>query len=497
MRKRRNLGLLALLVTIGGCGGDEAGGEEAIGISNVTPVGSVGGLVLDGATRAPLAGVGAAVIAGGQVIAAEAATGEDGVFAIASVPPGDVIVRLTAPEGYIAADLRVTVPNAAGDFPLANATATVGPIALLPQRAADAPFRVRIVSPTGADVPEVATTLRTSVRYVDLTSGDPVPTGEIALQAASNAEGVVEYAGLPDFAALSGGVDDTVIISVPPYDRAADGLLDYTGGSFFFSLLALGQFEPTIVLDDSVAAGALEVVGSTLGVLMGLEGGTRLISTGDTIRVLFNLPLTASLTSIDVFDESSVLTPTLPAVDGGLLTITFSAALVGGQEYNLGIHAVAQIGNRQLDATPAAAFFTFPSLEDLGQPILVRDSAVASRIRVTFAEPIGTGVSANLDVLQVGIELCGGEEDVVILGDEPGETGHAQGLTLFIDEDDPPGPVGRNGMSRTWWFIVPQNAGCADLVVGTGVTFNFTLAPMAVRRVTGEILGQLVGTLPF
>src|SRR5687767_14972252 len=79
--------LLAATALVASCG-------DSVSVSNTSPRGSVGGIVVDASTRAPLAGVSVTVIAGGEVFD-PVVTGEDGTFRVPSVPFGNVLALVT------------------------------------------------------------------------------------------------------------------------------------------------------------------------------------------------------------------------------------------------------------------------------------------------------------------------------------------------------------------------------------------------------------------
>lgn len=494
---------LMVLTAVGafsGCGDD---GEAPIGVTNVSPVGSVGGVVLDASTLKPMQGVPVTVIAGGKILPSSespAQTDVEGRFSVENVPAGDLIVQISPKANHQAISIEATLANAAGEFPLANSTLSLGPIALIPLSTAETAFKVQLINPDGSPAASVNAHLRTAAAYVDLASGNPVGRGTAVVSAASDNSGLVRFTGMPDFLKIagmvgSGAVSDSVRIVLPPLDTNKDGVADFFGKETTFSVTKQGGAVPQIVL-TSATPGNLSIVASNIAALLGKEGNRVLGSVSGPLFVAFNWPIDQKLTELAIFDELGKPIPSAPTktVSGNLMTVSFQG-LVGGGEYNLNIRTFALVEGTLLEGSFGTPLFTPTTAAAKVTATLKRGGAAnPNRVLVTFSEPIGTGkagqsLSGANAVLYFDADLNGS----TVKGDAPGERGaDSSNIALTIDEVDPPGPCGRSGLSKYWLFDLPLDALNNPLAAGTAFDLVFSRANAVVQRADGSTVADIL-----
>jgi hypothetical protein len=502
--------LLALSMPpgLGACGDD-----SGLGVQNVSPTGSVGGLVINAVDMKPMSGVGITIIAGGKTYPTneQAATATDarGVFSVQGVPAGEVIVRLTpSTSGFRPVDISSQLQNSAGEFPLGNATLSMGPIGLVPvvTTQKDA-FRVMLITADGAPAPGVKGFLRTGVAWIDFSSGVPLARGTQVVSTTSSSSttppaGLLRFQNLTDFSKIAGlvgspgsnGISDLVTVRIPPSDTDNDGELDFLGTEVAYAASKLGSYVPTIVLRNDSDPPKLQIEAASVAALMGKTGVRTVDSVSGPLYATFNYPLDKSLTSALLYDEGGKLMTPPPgtSVSNNVLTLQFSGLKQGG-EYNILIYAAATVNNKLLQETFGAPFFTPATSGSKVTASLARDTIDNKKIWVTFSEAAGTGVpDQNLEgsnaIIYVGFDLKSSGK----IGDEPGERGsQSSPFSLMIDEKDPPGPAGKSGLSSRWWFTLPLDGQSNPIPGGTPIDFLFTRSQVLMQRASGAPVGDM------
>ncbi len=491
--------------------GDEAT-DNSLGVNNVSPEGSVGGLIVDAVTLNGIKNVTVAVLAGGKVYQAKAKTDANGQFSVEKVPAGALIVRITpATESkYLPVNIAATLANAAGDFPLANSTLTIGPVGLVPKAAATEAFRVQILTPDGAPAQNVTATLTASVKYVDYKTGNPQSKGNTTVSAKTGGSGVVKFTGMPNFKSLLGlvgnGITDLVRVKIPPQDKNADGVFEFLGKEMVYNVMQLKDHVPTIILSNDKAPAGLKIEAASVAALANKKGPRQLSSASGPLYVAFNLPINQKLTSVSLYDEFGTRPPNLPTttVSGNLLQVNFKG-LKAGAEYNITINASATVGNKLLHGSFGAPFFTPPtSASAKVTSSLARKSSDSTHkdyntVVITFSEPIGTGkpgqsLSGPNSVVFFGYDLDGSGKT----GDAAGERGNAtSNKSLSIIEKAPPGKAGLSGFSTRWQFNIPNTSLGNPLQAGTPVDLIFSRINLKVERASGETVPDMTNlTIP-
>jgi hypothetical protein len=494
-------GLMALsapiLAAALGCG-------DSLSVKNTSPRGSVGGIVVDAATRAPLAGVEVSLLAGGELFA-PVVTEEDGLFGFDRVPAGVVLVSLAAPGGYQGTYLRGELPAAAGDFPTGNSTLTLGPVGLVPL---DGSFSLRVLDANGRPVSGYAVTARHFVQWVDLTSGAGASRGEVVATVTTDNAGYALFSSFPDFFRLGPSVNDSLVVLLPPLDIDGDGIYDFSGGDRLFSARALGDPTPDVILDAGYTT-TLQVRASTVAELAGAGGSTpaaAVIGSTDSIHVAFNLPIQDSV-SVTVSDEWGAPLagqPELTVRDDNLTLAFGQSPLSPGNEYNLHIHATAAVGARHVSGDFSAAFFTRALSSQVTIANVTRDPA-SQVVDLVFSEPIGLGGNANFTLnganCVVYFEADLNQSGAV--GDAPSELGaQSCNVALASQEPNPTGPPGLSGYTRYYRLTAPTiGIDATPLPAGTRMHLMFShAANVTVRRPDGSAVGDFTGdayvTLP-
>ena len=482
------------LILFAACGGD------AVDVSNVDPEGSVGGIIIDAQTREPLPGVTLALLAGGTVFDPEV-TAEDGSFQFTEVPGGDVILTIAGGDAHSGATVRGTLPSSAGDFPLDNATLTLGPLGLLPN---GDDFEVRVLDQFGAPVSGYPLGAELQVQYVDYSQGFPDAEGQIFIQTTTNADGYATVAGLPDFFSL-GSVNDAIIVFLPPYDADGNGIFEFPGGDTSFNLRSLDP-TPDIILDGNLAA-SLSVRASTVPRLVDATAGApAVLQTSGQIFVTFNLPIQNSAEGTMTDEQGGGISVPVSALTIGDDTLSIALGglgLTNNSEYNIHIHAVAAAGDRFATGDFAASFFTVSTDPNVSVTGATRD-AVTQLVTLTFNEPIGFGnvgsnssLSGGNCVVFFGFDINGanGQGDFV---NELGAT--SCNVVLSSDEWDPPGLPTLSGFSSRWQFTTPLQSPGGEAIPG-GITVHLlfdravSLGSVA-ERPDGRAVQNMTFTLP-
>lgn len=481
----RSLAILALIST-GACG-------DSLDVQNTVPRGSIGGLVVDAVTRMPIEGATVSVIAGGES-KGPTTTKADGHFSVNNVRAGDVLIMIDGPTdaGYQQAFIHGFLDDTAGNFPAHN-TITLG-IGLI---AAGSDYTVRVLDTSGRPVSMYPVTLRHFVQYIDFSSGLSRNGGEVVMTATTGTDGRVTFTGMPPFNALSPDINPTGVLLLPPVQE--NGLYVYPGGSQTVNLRAFGDPSPDVILDPNLAA-SLSIRASTVADLYNPPGSGRtgtVIGLKDTIHVAFNLPLTdATVTVMDEAGTPLAAQPTVtPSEDN--LSISFSSApLAAGNEYNIVIHAVANIGDTLVEGDFAGAFFT-AGAGDVTVSNVVRDVGTQS-VDIEFSEPIGIGGGSSISlsggncVLYFNADLGG----TSIIGDYPSERGNDSCfVVLYSNEPEPPGLAHRSGYTKYWRFTAPAPAGGGTLPAGTRFDLVFshvTSSSLVIERADGTPVQDFV-----
>lgn len=386
---------LGLALLAGGCG------DQSVTVGNSDVKGSVGGIILDALPGfPPLGNATITVISGGHSTSVH--TDDQGYFSVTGVQAGGVVVKIAA-DGHAPVYVSRTLDFAAGNFPLANPSLTVGPIAVL---GTATPWKVRLVDENGGQAANVKITARSAAAYLDLSSGAAVATGVIEASATTGADGLATVAGLPDFNAIGGLISDAITVSVPPIEvQGATETYAFLGADFSFNGRKAATQTPTIVL-----AGAhtpLQVLASSLDYLTaGAAFATpSLVNPTGPITVTFNQAINPASVRAIVYNDAGQLPPMVTpqwTTVANVVTISFSSGkpLDAGTRYNLQLHAQS-LSDQAKDYTQLAPFFT--QLADKNAMVTISngshfDTQNQNDYVVVFSEPVGIGFGSAANV---------------------------------------------------------------------------------------------------
>ncbi len=496
--------LVVGLIVLGGCSDGDTKLDEHLTVANVTPTGSVGGMILDATDDSPLGGVEVLVVAGDLQVTDT--TDGSGLFEVTNVPASGPVLVTFRKAGYLSGDLVAQFTNAAGDFPVNNATVTVGPVGMLPS---DGDFTVYVFDENGRPAQGHLLTLTTGVRFFNYQAGTPINSGSVTVTAQVGGSGMATFFSIPDFWSLGAKADSTVDIAVPPYDADGDDFYEFAGGTYTWDLLDLDNPQPTILMTTGDYPPNLAIEASNV---QALETGSTVgyapsaIPTVGPIHVLFNQPIQEPTVAVSVFNEEGTV-PYTPQtqVSGRSLTITFPTALPVGEEFNLNITATATTGDLLRTGSFSAPFFVIDESAEVTATVTTETDLLDPTRIVEFSEPVGFGLP--------GVQLSGG--NCVIFydfwqvgpggstGDDPGELGNSQcSFALIPDEPVPAQPAGAgySGYTRFWRFEVPLIDGSTQLIpAGTDVYLRFGMVDNTsriMRRANGAPVPEIVITLP-
>lgn len=497
----RWMAFLLFVPTLLFCGGD----DESLGVSNVSPQGSVGGIVVDASTMKAMEGVQVSVIAGGKIYPDKpAATDATGFFSVSGLPAGSLIVQVTPKslDNHHAITFAADLPSAAGEFPLANATLSLGPIGLIPlaNKSTNTAFKVQVVTSEGtAPTAGVKAFLHAPVGWVDLKAGTVQPRGSVVVEAAANASGLLTFLGMPDYSKLaglvgSGGISDVVRVRIPPLDMDQDGRFDFLGMEESFAVNKLKGSIPTIVLSSPNKQNKLLIEAASVAALAGKTGNRLITGTAvsGTIFAAFNHPILPNETEIILYNELGVPLVSAPEknINGNLLSITVKG-LKEGAEYNLHLRTFAKVEGTMLEGNFGAPFFT-PTQKPV-TAALSRDTGTVNRILVTFSEPVGTGfadkhLSGANSVVFFDYDING----TGVIGDAPAERkASSSNVALNIAEVEPPGPAGKSGIATTWYFDLPLDILNNPIPANTPLDLALSRSSLAVQRGSGKLVPDI------
>ncbi len=522
MLKRSLLALVMMLtlgVTQAACGDNAL--DENLTVTNVTPMGSVGGQVLDAVDDRPLSGAQVRVVSGD--FDGTATTDGSGFWSVSEVPASGQVMVLVTANGRLSAETTATFTPAAGDYPMSNATLTVGPIGLQPSTGT---FAVWVYDENGRPAAGHTLSVTTNTRWILYNSGAPTNRGMVTEFATVGTNGLVTFTGLPDFWLMGGKVSDSVSITAPPFDSDLDGFFEFPGNTYYWNLLELNNPQPTIVLQtDLDYPSSLSITASNIADFEEWSSTTfvpDVIDPVGPITVLFNMPVQEESLDIQVFSEDgSTSFNSSFTLNGRSLTIQFPTALptdLTGAEYNILISAVAQTGDRLLYGGFNASFFVLdPANTDGVTATIAKENPGDPTNRwavVTFSEPVGfgspgTALSGGNCVTYFGIYNIGPNSGT---GDDPGEweSGSCPPAVnipgseewMFLpDEPNPMSPAGSglSGYTRYWRFQLPLLDGGGQILNGYPLYLAFdqvSSSSRIMRRANGEPLPMIELSTP-
>ncbi len=448
--------VLFLALAAAGCGPKDANNDGiADGVKDPnsvtlvapsTPVGSISGQVLN-SRLSPLADADVNVTLGNPTAGKggpfKASTDTDGNFAIAGVPAGAQLQVTISKSGYATVRTAAVIPSSAGNFPINDGNATVGPFTLT-QTSGTVSFHV--ITHTGKPARGVKATIEASPAATLLspasgTYGDGF--GIVVADGTVDDQGTLTFGGVPPVEELSrlGGNYD---VTVQAFDDNGDGTPDFQGWFQRYSARSLIT-DPTvrlITLPDARPSLALFIVASNVDSMVNQGSSTpakNLVKPGETLYFVFNQPVPETSLVIRLSDEYGVqnLVVTKAMKIANTLTVNPAAPFDAGKEYNLSIRATS-LDNSSTFSRAAYVFcgdpatpkpFSVLSIQYKDNPPANQVLNAGELVVATFNQPIAVVGSPAADGF-VNYDI----NNTSTIGDVQGETGFATGFSIFPAE---------------------------------------------------------------
>jgi hypothetical protein len=494
---RLSIFLIPLMMVLGfACDDGKRDFKETVTVTPVETLGTVGGVVFDASTDAPLAGVSVTVVSGGHVFTV---TSDDaGVFQLTSVPATGSVLVMYELDGFLTARQQATFPAAPGNVPHLNPTITCEPVWMINSTGT---FQVRLLDPNGAPIPQVPLQLAIPAAFYTVDQwGNVGFRGDVNRVANTNAMGLAQFRELPELP-LAGSINfPSVRVYVPEIDLDGDGAPEYAATTRIFDLHLTYDTIQVIRLTNS-ATGDLTVAASNNSYFTGTSTVPGTFASGESIYVLFSREPDADSLSVTLreFSQDGASWPLNPTITGNQISFRLPDGLAGGEMYLLTIYAHAEnAGNTYIRTVPVFITATAaPSLTMAREnPMLVNSPVI-----VTFNQYVGTGsqfftaLTGTDGVVYFVYDL----NSSGIIGDAAAEYGYQMtNVTLESLEESPSWAPGlltaRTGFSRRWRFQPSDVA-----VAGTSVqfTFPFVTNPQYIFRTpAGDTVAPLTGALP-
>ena len=527
------VGALALVMSAIAC-------TNGVTVDNSNPRGTVGGLIVDAVTEAPLGGVAVTILSAGDDGTYQFTTGADGFYRIGNVPAGAFTIQF-GKMGYVTAQTTNTLVGAVGNFPISSPIATLAPIGLF---ATGPSFVLRVVDANGAAVSGVKATARMMASYVSMENGTLQPGGNIAVTTTSAADGRLVFAGLPDTGQLGTLIStptyvpsvgyvgvNNILVSIEPVNVMGQDNYQYAGGVFIFSTLTASSTVQQVVLAGP--SDPLRIVESNIEWLKdtfvlpgpGAPIPGSVVPTNGPITIAFSEAIDPVTLRAQIVAEAGGAGPTLmPTVNLNLVTLAPATPFEGGKRYNLILHANTALNpglpNRQRDAS--VPFFA--KIDPATKPSVVSAKLTGTVVQFVLSEPVGLGDGAaqsytcvvfyegiNFDNSTAGQSLVSGEWSSdpgaltcstvsPVVGVNP-VAGNA-GVLLGIENKGATFALPITGYSSQFTATFDQyttgsmSAAAGGVpIVGTKGHLYFPRLAQTVHRVTGEPVGDVVFTL--
>ncbi|MBU1244074.1 carboxypeptidase-like regulatory domain-containing protein [Myxococcota bacterium] len=470
--------------------------SETVTVTPVDPLGTVGGVVFDASTDAPLAGVTVTVISGGYTF--NATTDDAGIFQLTDIPATGGVFVMYSLDGFLPARIQTNFPVAPGNVPYENPSITCEPIWMFGNTGT---FQVRLLDPTGVPISQVPLQLVVPAAYYSVDQwGNVYFRGDVNRVANTNAMGLAQFRDIPELP-MAGSINfPNVRIYVPEIDLDGDGNPEFASTTRNFDLHTTGDTIQVIRLSAFVP-GDLSVSASNNSYFTATPTVPGQFSSGDSIYVLFNREPDADSLSVVLreFAQDGASWPLSPTLTGNQISFTLPDGLVGGEMYLLTVYANTEdFGNTYTRTVPV---FITPTEALTVSMARENPMVINSPVIVTFNQWVGTGsqfytwLTGNDGVIYFVYDL----NSSGIIGDDFSEYGYTStnvGLeSLEVTPTWVPGlAVGRTGFSKRWRFSPPAAA-----VAGTSVQFTFPFVMSSAylfHTPAGDTIAPMTGSLP-
>lgn len=405
-----------------------------------TPVGTLSGQVLN--TRlAPLPEASITLTLGGHLGELKTTSDAEGAFSFARLPAGSTVLITITKAGHATVRTSSLIPAAAGEFPINNANASVGPFTLT-QLNGSLKFMVVTRSgrpATGARVmleASPAGTLLTGSRYGTFLGMVLAQDGTV------NDAGWVSFGEIPSVEELA-RLGGQYALSVSAFDENGDGVPEFKGTAVLYPAASLlADSSPRLIeLADLRTSVPLAIAASGVGSMISFAAadGTpqrNMIRPGESLHLVFNQEVQDSSLLVLLTDEHGLenLGLSRSLSNGQLLTIQPAVPVVQGKEYNLAVLATSLengstfsragyfFGGDPLTPKPFAAS-SIQYQETPGSPTV--SLTAGEKVIITFNQPIRL-VGSKAAEAQLNYDFDNSGQ----IGDSSGELGNAAGFPI-------------------------------------------------------------------
>lgn len=467
-----------------------------------TPTGTVSGQVLD--TRfAPLAGVDVALSAGPRHLSTT--TAADGTFSFSDLPAGAELLVSLQKAGYAATRVPVTINAEAGAYPLGNGNALVGPLMLAKL---DGSVRAALFTSEGRPASGARAFIEATPAWSNLARGGAHGEwgGSVIAEATAGADGLVTFTGIPSPAELSrlGGLSGSglsYVITVPAVDGNGDGSVESGGLTVTYTARELLQDDSArvLVLPAPRSTSTLAIVSSNVPALTGGSQvpSENMLRPGEAVQLVFNQAVQPSSLLVRLTDETgkqSLAVTTSLGLGGQVLSITPTASIAAGREYNVQVRAVSLdngttwsstgffFGGDTLTAKPLGALVAKFTDSNANSLLNAGETVV-----LTFDQPVGMfGSPSPQAFVDADLNASG------IIGDYTGERGYSgNGFSVYRNEPvSEPGalfPLASSGYTTRYVFTYSG----PNLAVGAQVHLALSRLPFpsaGLQTTWGQVL---------
>jgi hypothetical protein len=363
---KKKLAIILPLMALG-CGGAQDANNDGIAdgvrepdtisvVAPSTPKGTVSGQVLT--TRlTPLTDTKVSMTIGSADAAVEATTDANGNFLFKNVPGGAQVLLTVAKQGYSTLRATATVPSAAGNIPINDGNASVGPITLTELNGS---LRFNLVTSTGRPASGARATLEaTPAGTVGFGDASTSTVSKVIVQATADDQGSVLFTGVPTPIELSRLVTNGGYrLVVDPVDLNSDGLLDAGGVAKTFTAANIINYGTVQVVQLPAPANSAELPTGpitsfslrttnipSLASLFDSDPLRNMLRPSEPIYVTFTHPVQRESVYAILTDEFAreaiPVTVSVNATGEGITITPPAAAIRDGMEYNLSLRATS------------------------------------------------------------------------------------------------------------------------------------------------------------
>jgi len=447
-------------------------------VTPAEPKGTVSGQVL-GTDLRPLTEVAVEMTIGSKDEPVAATTDAKGNFEFKEVPAGSQVLLTFSKANYATLRATAVVPSSAGNVPINNGNASFGPITLA---RLDGTLNFLLVTPQGRPAANVRATLEAApAGSIVLFNSDNAQrvVSNVVVEATSNDQGLLSFTGIPGAAELARLQNGQYRLWVSPMDGNGDGIPE-TGGfpnTYSGGEIVANATTRLIPLPFTRPSASFSVEASNVASLRGstdLDPLRNMIAPGEPIHLFFTHPVQASSLLARLTDEQGkeLLGVSVNVGNAGYsATITPSAPLQEGREYNIDLRAVSAEGGAIFPRTGVLYVGTQAS----PRPVTVAEmryqetstsAPTASQLNpgekvyVNFSAPVARLINDDVNFVQVFIDANiadASASSINIIGDVQGELGNPRGFDLLVDQ--PTAPIQTRTPAETAVFPLAAQTG--------------------------------------